>query len=132
MFNLDESVLMSKELFEIPCITIAYQVLTIILNKLYGYYIPSIQGLVSFNSKIDLKISFTPLNLKFEDLCLKNVNLQSSPKLFDSLVFSCNEIYKFRKDIIRNELFKNAQSRIIVISSGIDNGSEIDLVNLVK
>lgn len=62
-----------------------------------------------------------------------NILVFKDIKIDDNIVaFSCNEIYKFRKDIYGNEIYNNATSRIIVFTSGEDFGSSIKLENLIK
>ena len=45
---------------------------------------------------------------------------------------SCNEIYKFRKDIYGNEIYKNAISRILIISDGDDVCSDSNAKDIVQ
>lgn len=48
-------------------VTVAIQYLTTFVSKLYGYRIPCIQGLVSFNNKINVKCPLSPFVSDFED-----------------------------------------------------------------
>ena len=112
--------------------TIAFQYLSIFANRTYNYRIPSIQGLVSFNQKPTIRCPLSPLVPDFED---KGFNIIVDPrartKLWDSLIFCCDEIIKYRKDKNGNEKFKNAKSRILVISDGEDKHSKATVEEVV-
>ena len=118
MVNLNESKSMINDSKKDHRITIAIQYLTSFVNRIYGYNLPCIQGLVSFNNQIKVKCPLSPLVSDFEDKGLKNIKPEATTKLWDSLLCCCEEIVKFRKDSKGNELYKNAISRIIVISGG--------------
>lgn len=136
MINLEESQLMLND-FDgnlIPpnsdkedCLTIATQYITSFVNRLYGYHIPCIQGLVSFNDKVKLQCPLTPNLTDFEDKLLKNFQPQSTSKLLDSIVFSCDEIMKI---VLDKKL--NASLRILVISSGKDDNSTAKIEDVVQ
>lgn len=113
-------------------ITIAYQYLTSFANKTYNYHLPCIQGLISFNNDITVRCPLGPLIPDFEIKGLKNIKPNSITKLWDSLHRSCEEIIQFRKDRNGNELYKNAISRILVISDGEDINSSIKVQDVVK
>lgn len=139
--NFDESSLMLNDLLgnsinpnddKIPIVNIAYQCLTTFASNLFGFNVLSYQALVTFNDQIKLSCPFTLYHHNFEDQCYKDIKLTNNPKLWDSIAFSLNKIIEFRKDIHLNEIYKNAISRIIVISSGKDTRSKIKVENLVK
>ena len=142
MVNFDESKSMIGDLagYVIPKksdkdhrVTIAYQYLTTFANRTYGYRIPCIQGLVSFNNNITIRCPLSPLVPDFEDKGLKNINPDSITKLWDSLKTSCEEIVKFRRDSKGKEIYNNATSRILVISDGEDkNFSTSKVQDVVK
>ena len=113
-------------------VTIAIQYLTTFANRTYGYRIPCIQGLVSFNNEITLRCPLCPLVPDFEDKGLKNVKPYSTTRLWDSLLFSCQEIVKFRRDSKGREIYSRAKSRILVISDGEDVNSESKVEDVVK
>ena len=103
MINLEESRSMRNDFddnFITPksdkedCLTIATQYITSFVNRLYGYHIPCIQGLVLFNDKVKLQCPLTPNLSDFEDKLFKYFHPQSTSKLFDSIMFSCDEIIK--------------------------------------
>ena len=113
-------------------VTIAIQYLTAFANRTYGYRIPCIQGLVSFNNTINVRCPLSPLVPDFEDKGLKKIRPDSTTKLWDSLIRSCEEIVKFRKDSRGKEIYKNATSRILVISDGEDVNSNAKVEDVVK
>ncbi|KAK8889279.1 hypothetical protein M9Y10_034025 [Tritrichomonas musculus] len=115
-----------------PRITIAYQLLSMLLDKMYYSIRHCIQSLVSFDDDILVRYPFGPINPNSLNSCMKKEVCNSQSKLWDSLSFSCKEITKFRKDVDGNEIYKNAQSRILVISAGKDNGSSAKLHNVVE
>lgn len=61
-----------------------------------------------------------------------NIEPKNTPKLWDSFIFSCNEICKFRNDNKVKDIFKEAKSRIIVISNGNDENSDARPKDVVK
>ena len=141
MVNFDESKSMIGDLagYVIPAksqkdhrVTIAYQYLTTFANRTYGYRIPCIQGLVSFNNNIVVRCPLSPLVPDFEDKGLKKIRPDSTTKLWDSLARSCDELTKFRKDSRGKEIYKNAISRILVISDGEDLNSSTKVQDVVK
>ena len=113
-------------------VTIAFQYLTAFANRTYGFRIPCIQGLVSFNNKVKLRCPLSPLVPDFEEQGLKNIKPESTTKLWDSLMKSCEEIIKFRKDSNGKEIYQNAVSRILVISDGEDVKSTAKVEDVVK
>lgn len=106
---------------ELSVFSIAYQYAMIFASKIYNYHIPSIQGLISFSSEVNYLYSLSPY---FSDFLEKGLyELQQTnemPKMLDSLYRACKEIIDFRKDDKGNEKFKNAVSRILMISYGED------------
>ena len=141
MVNFDESKSMTGDLegYEIPknsrlCsrVTIAIQYLTSFANRAYGYRIPCIQGLASFNNKITLRCPLSPLVPDFENKGLKGIKPNSTTKLWDSLLYSCQEIVNFRKDEKGNDKYPEAVSRILVISDGEDVDSKAKVEDVVK
>ena len=111
----------------------AGQILTILSNRIYGYRIPCAKGLVTFDSNISFNCPITIFSGDFENECLIDFSIDESKKmLYDSILFSCEEIFKFRKNILGNEIYQNAKSRIIVITDGIDIGSTIKIDDLIK
>ncbi|KAK8842929.1 hypothetical protein M9Y10_025795 [Tritrichomonas musculus] len=127
MFDIDESVNMDDE-----SVIILQHCLLFVVNKLFSYDEPSFYGAVSYNSDIQIKCPFTFSVEEFEGKSLKDFQLKSKAKLWDSISFCCEEIFKFRKNILGEEIYKNAVSRIIVISSGEDLKSSIKIENLIK
>lgn len=134
LINIDESQTMSKffEEDDNDFFLIYNQYLTILTDKFFANDIACFHGLVSFNNEIKMKCPFTLFSDEFEKQSLENFEPKSKPKLWDSLSFSCKEIYKFRKDIEGNEIYPNAISRIIILSSGNDFKSKVIFENLVK
>ena len=62
---------------------IAIQIITEFINRNYGYRIPSIQGLVTFNDKIKLKCPLSPFVSDFELKGFRDIQPTSKPKLWD-------------------------------------------------
>lgn len=112
-------------------IAYARQCISIISDKLYGYHIPCIKGLATFNNLCRMRCHLTPFNDEFEN-CLTNFNPDSTTKLYDSIIMCCDEINKYRKDILGNEIYKNAVFRICLISDGEDVNSKNHLEDVIK
>lgn len=106
--------------------------MSILSDKLSSNAVPCAHGLVSFNDEIKIKCPFTLFSDEFVNKVMKSINPKSKAKLFDSISFCCDEIIKFRKSIDGKEIYKNAISRIIVISSNEDNKSTITFEQLIK
>lgn len=87
---------------------------------------------VFFNDKFRLGRLFSAFEYDFSKISFRFFKPESKARLWDSIAFSCNEIYLFRKDIDGNEIYNNATSRIIVFTSGEDFGSLIKLEKLIK
>ncbi|OHT12808.1 hypothetical protein TRFO_17281 [Tritrichomonas foetus] len=105
-------------------VTIATQYLTTFANRTYGYRIPCIQGLTSFNNVVTKRCPLSPLVPDFEDLGLKNVNPESTTHLWDAISTCADEIIKFNTGDDGKPIYKNATCRILVISDGEDYTSE--------
>lgn len=133
MFNLCHSKTMMNS-FESSeqRITVAYQYLTTILSKIYGYKIQSVQGLVSFNNEATVKCPFSLFVDDIETKGFDNFSPESGVELWNSIKLSCNEIIKFRKDKSGKEIFKRARSRIIIITDNCDEISEEEIALLLK
>lgn len=100
MFNFDESKFM-LDIFnksDIKFHTAGIQYLTTFVNRSYGYRLPCIQGLVSFNNTVKLRSPLSPLINEFEEKLLNTTEPNSTPKLLDSLLLSCKKIISFRKN----------------------------------
>ncbi|KAK8883269.1 hypothetical protein M9Y10_045920 [Tritrichomonas musculus] len=141
MINLEESRLMRNDFDDNlitpnsdkeDCLTIATQYITSFVNRLYGYHIPCIQGLVLFNDKVKLQCPLTPNLTDFEDKLSKNFQPQSTSKLFDSIVFSCDEIMKIISNERNKIRYKDASLRILVISRGNDDNSTAKIEEVVQ
>lgn len=117
MFNFDESKFMLDKFnkSDIKFHTAGIQYLTTFVNRSYGYRLPCIQGLVSFNNRVKLRSPLSPLINEFEEKLLNTTEPNSTPKLLDSLLLSCKEIISFRKNKDNGkEMFYCAISRIVV------------------
>ncbi|OHT11426.1 hypothetical protein TRFO_19161 [Tritrichomonas foetus] len=106
-----------------PRVLISKQYLTTFANRTYGYRIPCIQGLISFNTVITKRCPLSPLVPDFEDLGLRTIQPRHATHLWDALNESADEIIKFNTDEEGNKICKNAQCRILVISDGDDKTS---------
>ena len=127
--DLDSSDLMNRNLSSGENIfNLSLEHLSLFANKIYGYHIPTINGLVSFNEEIKVQCKLSPFVSDFDE-GLKKVHTQKGSKLWDSIHRSCEEITKLKGDI---EVFKNSVSRILVISCGKDEGSQYKVEDIVK
>lgn len=108
-------------------INVAYQYLISFVNKIFCFNVPSIIGLVTFGYTIEIKRPLSESATDFEYPDLKNGCSNSKPKLLDSISISCKEIVKFK-----TEKYKNARSRIFVISCNDDFNSDNKIDDVVK
>ena len=102
-------------------VTIATQYLTSFANKTYGFRVPCIQGLISFNNEITPRCPLSPLVPDFED-GIKKVVPQGTTRLWDALNKAADDLVAFAFDD-KKKKFPNAKLRILVISDGDDVGS---------
>ena len=103
--------------------TIATQYLTSFANKTYGFRVPCIQGLISFNDKITTRCPLSPLVPDFED-GIKKVVPRGTTHLWDALDKAADELVAFAiDDDKKKRKFFDAKLRILVISDGDDVGS---------
>lgn len=133
MFNFDESKFMYEKFNnnDIHFYTAGIQYLTTFVNRNYGYRHLCIQGIVSFNNTVKIRSPLSPYIKNFEEKLFNSIKPNSTPKLLDSLLFSCKEIINFRTNKDNDkEMFGFARSRIVVISSGKDvkSNSKLDFV----
>ncbi|OHT16241.1 hypothetical protein TRFO_41941 [Tritrichomonas foetus] len=113
--------------------TIARQYLTLLANRVYGYRIPCIMGLLSFNDDITIRSPLSPLVPDFEDGIAK-VNPKGQTHLWDALSRACDLLVEFNQDPEHSgeKLYKSAYSRIIVISDGEDINSETTPIDVCQ
>ncbi|KAK8896924.1 hypothetical protein M9Y10_014850 [Tritrichomonas musculus] len=109
---------------------IATQYLTSLANKTYGYHIPCVQGLIAFNSSIEIKCPLNALVPDFEEKGLKEIAPNGKTLLWDALSLACDELVKFTTFPDGRPKFKKARNRILVISDGDDFGSKTSLVEV--
>ncbi|KAK8836431.1 hypothetical protein M9Y10_037686 [Tritrichomonas musculus] len=104
---------------EFSRLSISTQYMTEIVDKIYGYKIPSLFGLMTFSDNTDFLCPFTPLISEFERKGLDKITTKEVSFIWDSLSIACDEIHKFTNDSNGEPKFPNAINRVIVIS---DNG----------
>lgn len=109
-------------------LNLTLQYLSFFANRIYGFHIPTINGLISFNEEINIQCPLSPFVSDFDE-GLKKIQPGKGSKLWDSLDRSCDEIIKIKKEI---DGFKNAVLRILVICCGNDEGSETRIEEIVK
>lgn len=127
MINLDESnSMIDPNSDKDERVAIAIQYLTIFANQIYNSHIPSIIGLVTFNDTINVRCQLSPFISDFEKV-LNNIQPNSTPKLYDSIIRSSEEIVNFK-----NDKYNNATSRILVVSSSDDVNSNAKVEDVVK
>lgn len=127
--NLDSSNLMNRNLSnDENLFNLSIKYISFFTNRIYGFHIPSIHGLVSFNEEVNVQCQLSPFVSDFNE-GLKKVHTQKGSKLWDSIKCSCEEIVKFKGKI---DGFKNSVSRIVVISCGNDDCSENKVEDIVK
>ena len=141
MVNFDQSkfmkhdlsgIFMSSQSYREDRYSMACQYLTTFSNRIYGYHYPCIIGLMSFSDSSKVKIPLSPPISNFSDIGLKQGLQTSTPHLWDSIYASYSEIIKFKKENRGFGIYKNATSRIFVISCGDDISSETSVVELTK
>jgi ubiquitin-protein ligase len=117
--------------------TIASQYLASLSNRLFALRLPTLLGLVQFNSKVtsleiksasDRQVLFTPLLADFEDLS-KAIVARGDTLLWDAINQSLENLLTER----RTGRYKRIQFfRILVFSDGVDSGSGTDKVALAQ
>ncbi|KAK8836810.1 hypothetical protein M9Y10_037332 [Tritrichomonas musculus] len=121
---------------DIPRYVIAMQYLTSFANKTYGYRIPCLLGLISFNEQITTHCQLSPLAPDFEIKGFREINLRlkendsrevppeensgNETHLWDALIKAYDDIIEFTTDSEGHQKFPNAINRLIVISDGSD------------
>ncbi|KAK8834967.1 hypothetical protein M9Y10_001600 [Tritrichomonas musculus] len=116
---------------EVNRLTIAFQCITSLINRMQACNIQSFLSLVSFGSQVLLRHPFTFFCHDIEN-AFKEISPSGKTKLWDAIALNINEIHKFKKDVFGNEIYKNAISRIIVFSDGQDRGSSFKITKVVK
>lgn len=99
--------------------SIASQYLISFLNRSFGYKLPQLISLVSFNNKIKVECNFTPLGPKIESAAAK-MKMGGRSCVWDAIDFAINQLNDFNKD----KKYPNAKPRILIFSDGIDSGSK--------
>ncbi|KAK8865115.1 hypothetical protein M9Y10_010648 [Tritrichomonas musculus] len=104
---------------EFSRLSISTQYMTEIVDKIYGYKIPSLFGLMTFSNSTDFLCQFTPLISEFERKVMNRITTKTVSYICDSLSIACDEIQKFTIDSNGKPKFPNAIKRVIVISDNI-------------
>lgn len=116
---------------DISRMTIAKQYLTTFANRTYGYRIPCIQGLISFNNIIRVQSPLSPLVPDFEK-GISEINPICETHLWDALDKAADDLSEFNKDPSKHDgkKYQRAKLRIVVISDGEDQGSKSNPVDV--
>lgn len=109
--------------------SIAYQYLTTFLDKIFGNHIPCILGILAFNGDFVIKCPFSSFYPNIDHLFTDDRNNSGESKIYDSISYSCKEIFKFKEKW--NSKYKKCISRILIISNGKDFSTTLpsDLIN---
>lgn len=133
MFVLHEPKSMqSKSIFN-EQFKIDHQYLNEYLARSDNYQLQSLQSLLLYNGSSIIKSPFTVIASDIlDDKNMTEIKCTSYQGIFDLLLRSCDEIVRFRKNIKGQELFPEAQSRIIVISDYDDMYCHFPLSEIAK
>ena len=93
---------------EFSRLSISTQYMTEIVDKIYGYKIPSLFGLMTFSNSTDFLCQFTPLISEFERKVMNRITTKTVSYIWDSLSIACDEIQKFTIDSNGKPKFPNA------------------------
>lgn len=111
---------------------IASQYLACFVDKVYGFRIPCICGLITFNSEINEVFPLSYLVSDFSDKNLEIEQQSNQAHLWDAISYACDRLTKFTERSNGDAIFKKAVYRIIVISAGEDNGSYSNIETIAK
>lgn len=100
--------------------SIATQYLITFLNRSFGFKLPQLISLISFNDQPKEVCDFTPLGPKVETAAAKKIKISGTSHVWDALDYSITKLNEFNKD----KKYPNAKPRILIFSDGIDLGSE--------
>ena len=98
---------------------IAWQYLSLLTNRLYGFRIPCLLGLIQFNDTITSVCEFSPASKDFE-LGIAKLNVRGQTRLYDAIVEGVSKLSTFDPE----GLYYRAKKRILVFSDGVDSHSE--------
>jgi ubiquitin-conjugating enzyme E2 D/E len=110
---------------DFPRITIAAQYLTTFANRMYGYRVPCLQGLLAFNDEIKVLCPLSALVPDFEKAVCYCKEPKNQTHLWDALGTAADHLVKeYWTEATRSRRrYPNAMMRILVISSGDDVNS---------
>ena len=133
MFVLYEPRSTQSEIEDDEKIKIAHQYLNEYLARSDNYQLQSLQSLLLYDGSTIIKSPFTVLASDIlDDKNMTKIKCTSYHGIFDLLLRSCDEISHFKKNIKGQELYPEAQSRIIVISAGKNIISHYPISEVVK
>lgn len=112
--------------------TVSTQYLTTFANMAYGFRIPCIQGLISFDTRCKVRCPLSPLVPDFENKGLKDIKADGYTHLWDAISLACDGINSFSVNKRGENIYKNASKRILVISDGEDYVSKVKVEEVAK
>lgn len=99
-------------------ILIARQFILSFINRSFGFRLPQLISLISFNENSTIECDFTPLGPIVEQ-ALDKVQTKGDSKIWDALDFSIDRLLELNK----NHQYPNAKLRVLIFSDGDDSGS---------
>lgn len=102
---------------DLPYSFIIKQCLTIFANRLHGYRIPTILGLVTFNDEIKDRFDMSPFLSDFEKNILNTFKFEGHSNYCKAILNICDDLYQFTRDSEGNLFYKNASTRILLITN---------------
>ena len=105
---------------------IAYSMLTLLADRLYGFRIPSLQGLITFSEEVTEVLKLSPILPEFEEAVL-TLKTAKHTHLWDAINLAADNLINACFDTSTNprkRRYPNARMRILVVSDGDDKGSK--------
>ena len=100
---------------------VAWQYLSLLMNRLYGFRIPVLLGFVTFNDQVVPMCPISPVSGDIERAVKEMVNLvKGQTKLYDAIYDCIRSIV----DFCASGKYDHAKRRILVFSDGSDHTSE--------
>jgi ubiquitin-protein ligase len=108
---------------------LAHQYLVSFMNRIYGFRVPCIVGLVTFADRVETMAEFSPMSSDFDrPFKLGRIKMTAGSRLWDAVDHSLQNLLRISKDTYPNLKHR----RILVFSDGIDNGSKTNKVELCR
>jgi ubiquitin-protein ligase len=108
---------------------LAHQYLVSFMNRIYGFRVPCIVGLVTFAQEVQTMARFSPMSSDFDRPFKEGlIKVTGESRLWDGIDHSLQNLLNISNETYRNLRYK----RILVFSDGIDNGSRTNKVELCR